>query len=264
MMSGKEKLYFLLDAIEDARVLAPSGQPLKIHATHDLNRKYRGIELDQLFTKLKKDEKVIKIIKSGNRIKEVGSRYGLNKPDDGCWYLELLPSFNDYFNKIQREPEYQKFTGRKPAHRLVKANNNSLPIELSTLHPEIYKKCRKLYKTRSYAEAVEKGFKVVRDKLRKLTGHETGSEAFGKGKLHIKGASAPNVDKDFNEGVKFLTMAIDRFRNEKSHTSDAKIKNPQRAYEYLTLSSLAMNLFDQAEITVSKKKVSAKQKGPKK
>ena len=96
-----------------------------------------------------------------------------------------------------------------------------------------------LDKKREYAEAVEKGFKVVRDKLRKLTGHETGSEAFGKGKLHIKGATATNVDKDFNEAVKFLTMAIDRFRNEKSHTSDAKIDDPMRAYEYLRLSSLA-------------------------
>jgi len=43
-------------------------------------------------------------------------------------------------------------------------------------------------------------------------------------------------------------MAIDRFRNEKSHTSDAKIDDPTRAYEYLRLSSLAMNLLDGAEI----------------
>jgi len=45
-------------------------------------------------------------------------------------------------------------------------------------------------------------------------------EAFGKGKLHIEGAVAINVDEDFNEAVKFFTMAIDRFRNEKSHTSE--------------------------------------------
>jgi uncharacterized protein (TIGR02391 family) len=105
-----------------------------------------------------------------------------------------------------------------------------------------------LYEKHEYAEAVEKGFKVVRDRLRKLTGYETGSEAFGKGKLHIKGAAAPNVDVDFNEAVKFLAMAIDRFRNEKSHTSDAKIDDPFRAFEYLCLSSLAMRLLDAAEI----------------
>ncbi len=81
-----------------------------------------------------------------------------------------------------------------------------------------------------------------------MTSYETGSEAFGKGKLHIKGAAAPHVDTDFNQGVKFLLMAVDMFRNEKSHTSDGNIDNPQRAYEYLSLCSLAMHLLDNAEI----------------
>jgi uncharacterized protein (TIGR02391 family) len=119
---------------------------------------------------------------------------------------------------------------------------------LHHLHPEVYSKCHELYEGGAYPEAVEKSFKVVRDRLRTLTSYETGSEAFGKGKLHINGAAAPNVEKDFNEGVKFLTMAIDKFRNEKSHTSDAKIDDPARAYEYLCLSSLAMHFLDGAEI----------------
>jgi uncharacterized protein (TIGR02391 family) len=120
--------------------------------------------------------------------------------------------------------------------------------EVRDLHPEIYKKCQDLFEKAAYAEAVEKGFKVVRDRLRKLTGYETGSDAFGKGGLHISGAAAPNVDEDFNAAVKFLTMAIDRFRNEKSHTSDSKIDDPVRAYEYLRLSSLAMNFLELAEV----------------
>lgn len=116
------------------------------------------------------------------------------------------------------------------------------------LHPTIDSKCRDLFETGHYAEAVEKSFKVVRDRLRQLTGYETGSEAFGKGGLHIRGASAVYVDKDFNEGVKFLTMAIDKFRNEKSHTSNVKIDDPNHAGEYLQLSSLAMHLLDNAEL----------------
>ena len=56
------------------------------------------------------------------------------------------------------------------------------------------------------------------------------------------------MDQDFNEAVKFLTMAIDRFRNEKSHTSDARIDDPVRAYEYLRVSSLAMKFLDETEI----------------
>jgi uncharacterized protein (TIGR02391 family) len=116
------------------------------------------------------------------------------------------------------------------------------------LHPEIISKCTGLYNSTAYPEAVEKSFKIVRDRLRTLTGHETGSEAFGKGKLHIKGAAATNVDGDFNQGAKFLMMAIDMFRNEKSHTSDAKIDDPGRAYQYLVISSLAMYFLDRAEI----------------
>jgi uncharacterized protein (TIGR02391 family) len=118
---------------------------------------------------------------------------------------------------------------------------------LESLHPAIYEGCRKLYEGGDYAEAVEKGFKIVRERLRVLTNYETGAEAFGKGKLHIDGAAAPHVDEDFQEGVKFLTMAIDRFRNEKVHTADGNISDPIRAYEYLRLSSLAMHLLEGAQ-----------------
>ena len=120
-------------------------------------------------------------------------------------------------------------------------------IAIESLHPEIYAKCRNLYEGGDYAEAVEKGFKLVRDKLRALTGYETGSDAFGKGHLYIDGVAAPHVDDDFQNGVKFLTMAIDRFRNEKSHTADGNISDPIRAYEYLRLSSLAMHLLEGAQ-----------------
>jgi len=122
---------------------------------------------------------------------------------------------------------------------------------MESLHPDIYSKCCKLYEGGAYAEAVEKGFKIVRDRLRALTTHETGSEAFGKGKLYIDGAAASHVDDDFQAGVKFLTMSIDRFRNEKSHTADGNISDPIRAYEYLRLSSLAMHLLAGGRISSS-------------
>lgn len=363
-MNGKEKLYFLLNRIDDIRAIAPSGQPLIIDPTNDLNRNYRDIELTQLFTKLAKDEHILKVLKVPSRTKEIDIIEDLDPydhADDGCWHIELLPTFDDYFLKIQNEPEYQEFSGKKPAVQIKRnlsrkslekiwdilqeiedkrgitssqgeifiqqlhwsktrneqetqdASNErqtilkkleeddgairdvrfpdnlqdhiSLKIgtnyhdsyqnyeseykkvakeyqergqvinashdNLSLLHPDIFSKCQSLFQKAEYPEAVEKSFKVVRDRLRDLTGHETGSEAFGKGNLHIKGATATNVDADFNQAVKFLTMAIDMFRNEKSHTSNAKIDDPQRAYEYLTLSSLAMNLLDQAEIVTT-------------
>jgi hypothetical protein len=71
MMDGKEKLYFLLDAINDARVLAPAGQPLIIDPTNDLNRRIREIELKQLFAKLENDEKVLRVLQLPSGISRV-------------------------------------------------------------------------------------------------------------------------------------------------------------------------------------------------
>jgi uncharacterized protein (TIGR02391 family) len=119
---------------------------------------------------------------------------------------------------------------------------------IQSLHPRILSKCLKLYEGGDYAESVEKSFKIVRDRLRTLTTFETGSEAFGKGRLYVDGAAASHVDDDFQNGVKFLAMAIDRFRNEKSHTADGNISDPIRAYEYLRLSSLALHLLENARI----------------
>jgi uncharacterized protein (TIGR02391 family) len=137
---------------------------------------------------------------------------------------------------------------RAPRSRVErKAVNSKKELHFYGIHPEVLEKCGDLYEAGQFAEAVEKSFKVVRDRLRALTGHERGSEAFGKGKLHIRGAAAPHVDQDFNSAVKYLTMAIDMFRNEKSHTSDARIDDPIRAHQYLSLSSLAMYLLENAD-----------------
>jgi uncharacterized protein (TIGR02391 family) len=114
------------------------------------------------------------------------------------------------------------------------------------LHKAIIAHCEKLFLSGHYAQAAELGFKVVRDRLRELTGHEKGSDAFGRGRLHVTGAIAPHVDHDFNEGVKFLTMAIDMFRNEKTHTANIGIDDATKALQYLILSSLALRLLDGA------------------
>lgn len=130
-------------------------------------------------------------------------------------------------------------------------DTNTKPVDmglLDALHTEVKKKCSGLYLGKHYSDAVEKGFKVVRDRLRELTTFEKGTDAFGRGGLYVNGATNKYVDKDFQEAVKFLTMAIDQFRNEKVHTSDGNIEDPVRAYEYLTLSSLAMHLLDDSEL----------------
>lgn len=164
---------------------------------------------------------------------------------------DIAFEFEAVTERTERSTAQYTFENRRPAtrdgNRKLESLVEGLSLALSqspdataidSLHPEILSRCRGLFDGGNYAEAVEKGFKVVRDRLRSLTGHEKGSDAFGSG-LHIKGAAAEHVDEDFQKGVQFLTMAIDRFRNEKSHTADGNISDPVRAYEYLRLSSLA-------------------------
>jgi uncharacterized protein (TIGR02391 family) len=129
----------------------------------------------------------------------------------------------------------------------VAVDSDVAALTFDDLHPEVRQACAKLYDDGHLPQAVENGFKTVRARLRKLTGHETGSEAFGKGKLRVEGAIDPYVEQDFNEAVKFLTMAIDKFRNEKAHTSDANL-DPVKAFEYIAMSSLAMRLLDHTYI----------------
>ena len=155
----------------------------------------------------------------------------------------LTSTFVAYMKNVRRLMGFVGDMKNSPA-----SSTESLGLQGLPLHPAIVEKCDALYQAGEYAEAVEKSFKMVRDRLRTLTGHETGSKAFGTGKLHIRGAAASNVDFDFNEAVKFLCMAIDNFRNEKSHTSDARIADPVRAQQYLGMSSLALSLLEEGEV----------------
>ena len=172
-----------------------------------------------------------------------------NEPGSGFF---MIGSYSRRQYAFLTEKGYKQAlkVGAPPASkkRPAQVTTNSEAQHFYGIHPAIREKCGSLYEASEYAEAVEKSFKVVRDRLRALTGYETGSEAFGKGHLHIDGAVAAHVDADFNQAVKFLTMAIDMFRNEKSHTSDAKIEDPIRAHQYLSLSSLAMYLLENAQV----------------
>lgn len=178
----------------------------------------------------------------------------------------IVPFDNEYESGVfliggysKREDARLTEAGFKEASKLLSSSSKRVAVQPTqkpnlseanrhfyAIHPAIVEKCGALYEASAYAEAVEKSFKMVREKLRKLTKYETGSDAFGKGKLYIAGAAAENVDSDFNQAVKFLTMAIDMFRNEKAHTVDGNISDPIRAHQYLSLSSLALSLLENA------------------
>ncbi|OIO76456.1 MAG: TIGR02391 family protein [Elusimicrobia bacterium CG1_02_37_114] len=263
-MSNKEKIYFLKelrDTIDKYLFLgyAPSvGSPGGDSSMRQMSEAMGKTEFQELRKKINKMKSRGKDLLDECGIEAVVQQYpppAVGGPIIDCSILDIVTE-NLLWRRVRKEEILDKIDeaiGKLESDvstdtKITKPTGESNIFNLSKLHPEICKKCKKLFKESTYTEAVEKGFKVVKDRLRDLTGYEKGSEAFGKGKLYIKGAAAQNVDSDFNEGVKFLTMAIDMFRNEKSHTSDANIDDPIRAYEYLNLSSLAMHLLDSAEI----------------
>lgn len=125
-MTGKEKLYFLLNRIDDARAIAPSGRPITLHLANDLNNTLTRIELAQLLEKLQLDEKVLKVVKIPNEVLKDEYLDPYSEVDEGCYYIRILPTFDAYFLKIQQEPEYQELTGKKPATSPTKPDGNAL------------------------------------------------------------------------------------------------------------------------------------------
>lgn len=111
MMTGREKLYFLLERIEAERERNPSGQPIRIHPVQNLHSKYHTDELIRLLTRLEKDLNVLRIIGLP------GTSGGYGTHEQGYVVIELLPAFLEYYAHIQSDPVYQEFTGKRPPAR---------------------------------------------------------------------------------------------------------------------------------------------------
>jgi len=110
---------------------------------------------------------------------------------------------------------------------------------------EVFHHVKSLLESGHYFNAVEESYKIVREKLKSITGKEKASEAFKeKNYKKIFGHKPQNeAEKDFFEGVKFLHMAIQNLRNEKAHTP-AKELDKNLAIHYIGLASLAYDLIN--------------------
>ena len=118
-------------------------------------------------------------------------------------------------------------------------SNNGLNI---ILQKEIFNGVQKLLNDGHYQSAIEEAYKIVREKLRDITGEEKATDAFKKNNLEkIFGVPKDQREEDFIEGVKFLHMAIQRFRNEKAHSPAMKMEKNQ-ALHYIALASLGYQL----------------------
>lgn len=111
------------------------------------------------------------------------------------------------------------------------------------IRPEIYEHIKRYLATQDYYHAVEESYKIVRQKLKDLTGEEKASQAFCETNIEKIFGHTPSdaTEKDFFEGIKFINMAIQNFRNEKAHTP-AKPLDKNLAIHYISLASLAYEL----------------------
>lgn len=134
------------------------------------------------------------------------------------------------------------------AGSMVTVNPNLTPNIDFSLQPAIFDHVKRYLETGDYFHAVEEAYKVVRWKLRDLTNEEQAHRAFcAENYVRIFGHEpVDEVEKDFFEGVKFLNMAIQNFRNENAHDL-AKPLDRNTAVHYLAVASLAYDLITKNE-----------------
>lgn len=111
------------------------------------------------------------------------------------------------------------------------------------LQKDIFDHVQKLLNDKHYFNAVEEAYKIVRQKLKEITGKEKATDAFSNSNYEKIFGHQPRNDaeKDFFEGVKFLHMSIQFLRNEKAHTP-ARDLDKNLAIHYISLASLAYDL----------------------
>ena len=118
--------------------------------------------------------------------------------------------------------------------------NNKIEI---VIHPDLYGHIGQYLVTGDYFHAVEESYKLVRGKLREITGSEKATDAFAADNIEsIFGHKAANqAEDDFFTGVKFLNMSIQFLRNEKAHTTARPVER-NLALHYISVASLAYDL----------------------
>jgi hypothetical protein len=99
---GKEKIWFLVNRLLDEREVTPAGKPIGLHPAQDLHNYYLMHDFVDLLSKLEKEENAAKL---------------LGLPTDQTYLkyqIELLPDFDKYVAKLEEDPEYLEWSGKKP------------------------------------------------------------------------------------------------------------------------------------------------------
>ena len=160
-----------------------------------------------------------------------------------------IPKDYKSFNVIKYEPIFKLKNKDINFSNFDYSINNQASFEVDTItikiNEKILKHVKTLLESSHYSNAVEEAYKIVRKKLKSITGKEKAHEGFQKNNYEKIFGREPRDDAelDFFEGVKFLHMAIQKLRNEKAHTP-AKNIDKNLAIHYIVLASLAYDLID--------------------
>jgi len=125
-------------------------------------------------------------------------------------------------------------------------SKNKIQIEI---HEDIYSHIGQYLATGDYFHAVEESYKLVREKLREITGKEKASDVFNNSAqntahyeaLFGKATPANDAEADFFRGIGYLHLGVQHLRNEKAHTPATPLE-PNLAVHYISLASLAYDL----------------------
>jgi len=152
-------------------------------------------------------------------------------------------------------PDNLIFASEKIASKLTGMTHQKAEIKLKAtfsdgnisiiLQKDVFNHVQTLLDGGYYFNAVEEAYKIVRKKLKNVTGKEKATEGFNEAnQVKIFGhLPVDEVEKDFFEGVKFLHMAVQFLRNEKAHVPAYEIDH-NLALHYIALASLAYDLID--------------------
>jgi len=214
----KEKLHSLIDLVGDDNIL--SNQDYVEERNYFVNN-YKG-SVPKFFENCRTQSDFI------NQLRIVAS-------GGGSWQARrefIEKSFADFLNFLE--------FGNSSDYNEATISDNQINI---ILQKEVFSHVKKLLNDGHYFNAVEESYKIVREKLKSITGKEKAHEAFNENNYTtIFGHKAKDdVEKDFFEGVKFLHMAIQKLRNEKAHTPANEL-DKNLAIHYIVLASLAYDL----------------------
>ena len=160
----------------------------------------------------------------------------------GIMYVKFSTEIEKIGNKLLNMPD----TNIQSVNHITQNYEQNIQL---CLNADIFNHIKRYLDTEDYFHAVEEAYKMVRDKLKEITGCEKAIDVFNANAENHKyfnqlfGHDAQNgtPEGDFFRGVGYLNLAIQFLRNEKLHIL-AKPLDKNLTLHYITLASLTYNL----------------------